>query len=1059
MHISSFTRKGLFTFAAGALLVSGVHASSFFDDHNDGSLAGWTSYGNRQWSESGTNATPLCCKQNEGFLINNNSVNSNGTLTVKMTADQWNGNRGGIVFRWTSASSYYYVSVQPGNNYSNSIRFAKNTTAPDSGVVIAKNFAMNATFTLKIVMQGSKFDFYIDNVLKGTITDNAYPSGKIGYAYSAEWNDYIDFNTIEWTESQAAVPLAPSNVTVNTASDSQLNVSWNDNSSDETGFRIERAVSGGSYTEIATVASNSTSFQNTGLQPNTVYNYRIRAYNDAGNSGYSPVVSSRTSSTGEKFLIIVSSTLYRYGTISSDIKQYQDDILKQGYTSKVIRISKTEDQYADEICPTEKELKNMIKGYYASGLEGFLLVGSARDIPTAYWRYHEKSTDWGYTNDPTDLYYADIHDWVDLDNNGVYETYHSKYENGKWIEDKDKPANPSNPLPLPELMFGRISTDTTITSIDTQAELISRYFKKNHYYRVNGSPLTAEQSRRSLFLVNDCYSGAVRPEINVQNAGSDMNVLAGFQLLFPERIKAELAKGYTHAQIVTHSGSDCHNVYSWADEEKKWIGFTPDDLKSSDPKVSQVNIFGCYGAQFNVPNFGETYLFYNDYTLSVTGSSGGWGTWMDSTYYKELNAGTPVGKAFCNWMLRYRDGGAPKGVLHGDPLITYPQVIKNKPPMFSEPLFSHEATAGSTFSMLISAVDPDNDPVYIELKNLPEGATFDGKRLTWTPSMDLVGTNDTITAIVTDNHNNKTIQSFTIYVSHFVNGLLTATNGWELSGNANFGATLSDEYYNPQGVKSYPLTTSDTWGVISQTVTVKSNTQYRFSFYSLNKLTKNPQSAKVRIEELNLDIPLPGWSENDFSYSSTSINTGAHTNLTISIQCGNASNLTSGNIYVTMFRLVSLPAGLHNESFEMGTSTPQSWTEDKWNLQNSIMSWENTGRSGKCVSITNTGENDARWIQQIDRLTPGTVYRFSGWVKGESISNNGSTGANICLMGGFESSSEFFSGTGTFDWTKVEFTFTAPSSGSVTVGTRLGFYGSTVTGKAWFDDLEIVPVQ
>lgn len=1022
-------------------------------------------YGNRQWSENGTNLTPLCCTLSEGFLINNNSVNSDGTLTVRMTADQWNGSKGGIVLGWTSASSYYYVSVQPGNQYSNFIRFAKNSTEQDAGTVVAQSFAMNTTFTLKIVIKGSRFDFYIDDVLRGSITDDSYMSGKIGYAYSKDWNIYVDFDSIQWTESQNTIPQAPSDVDIIAVSASQLNVSWNDNSSNETGFSIERAVSGGNYSEIATVAPNSTTFQDPALQANTLYNYRIRAFNSAGYSEYSPVMSGRTLETGEKFLIIVSSTLYRYGTIASDISQYKDDILQQGYTSRIIKVSKTQDQYADAICPTEKELKNIIKSYYAAGLEGFLIVGSSRDIPTAYWTYHEKCTDGGYTNDPSDLYYADMQDWVDLDSNGVYETYHSKYVNNRWEADEQRPANPANPLPLPELMFGRISTDTTITSIDTQAQLISAYFRKNHAYRVNGSNLTDEQLRRSLFLVNDCYSGSVRPTpnlINVQNATPDMNVLGGYQLLFPERIKAELSKGYTYAQIVTHSGNDGHVVSSWTDEEKKWIGFYLNDLKSCTPKIHQVNLFACYAAQFNVPNFGETYLFYNDYTLDVTGSTGGWGTWMDSTYYGELNAGIPVGKAFCNWLLRYRDGGAPKGALHGDPLITYPRTLTNRPPMFSEPLFSHEATADHQFTMDITAIDPENDPVTIQLQDLPSGAVFDGSRLVWTPSADLVGTNDTITAVVTDDHNNKTTQSFTVYVSHFINGLVTGTDGWALTGNAFLGYNSIGNYNNPQGVSTHPLTTSGSWGTLSQTVTVKPNTKYRFSFYSLNKLTANVQGANVRIEELNLEIQVPASSGNDFLYQSQPINTGANTSLTVTLNSGSTSSLTSGDVYFTMLRMVdkgSIITGIQNGSFENGTTAPTSWTEDKWVSENSVMSWADVGRSGKCVSIRNTAENDARWIQQIKGLTAGTVYRFSGWIKGDSISNNGSAGANICLMGGFESSASFFNGTGTFDWTRVEFTFTAPQSGCVTVGARLGFYGSTVTGKAWFDDLEIIPVQ
>ncbi len=193
------------------------------------------------------------------------------------------------------------------------------------------------------------------------------------------------------------------------------------------------------------------------------------------------------------------------------------------------------------------------------------------------------------------------------------------------------------------------------------------------------------------------------------------------------------------------------------------------------------------------------------------------------------------------------------------------------------------------------------------------------------------------------------------------------------------------------------------------------------------------------------------WTRVEFTF--TAPQSG---NVTVGARLGFYGSTVTGEAW---FDDLDIRPYLQNAAFEDGTETPVSWTEDKWNSENSVMSLENAGRSGKCVSIENTAENDARWIQQIEGLTPGTVYKFSGWIKGNSISDNGASGANICLMGGWESSSDFFKGTGTFDWTRVEFTFTAPQSGNVTVGARLGFYGSTVTGEAWFDDLDIVPVQ
>jgi subtilisin family serine protease len=90
-------------------------------------------------------------------------------------------------------------------------------------------------------------------------------------------------------------PAAPSNLTAAGASTSSINLTWTDNASNEDGFIIERATSAnGTFSQIASVGANSTSYANTGLSAGSQFWYRVAAYNAYGNSSYSNTATAST---------------------------------------------------------------------------------------------------------------------------------------------------------------------------------------------------------------------------------------------------------------------------------------------------------------------------------------------------------------------------------------------------------------------------------------------------------------------------------------------------------------------------------------------------------------------------------------------------------------------------------------------------------------------------------------------------------------------------------------------------------------------------------------------
>jgi hypothetical protein len=74
-------------------------------------------------------------------------------------------------------------------------------------------------------------------------------------------------------------PAAPNGLTASAVSASSIQLNWQDQSSNEAGFVVEKSTDSVSYATAATVAAGTQSYLATGLLPSSTYYFRVHAYN------------------------------------------------------------------------------------------------------------------------------------------------------------------------------------------------------------------------------------------------------------------------------------------------------------------------------------------------------------------------------------------------------------------------------------------------------------------------------------------------------------------------------------------------------------------------------------------------------------------------------------------------------------------------------------------------------------------------------------------------------------------------------------------------------------
>ncbi len=166
------------------------------------------------------------------------------------------------------------------------------------------------------------------------------------------------------------VPVAPTNLDAISVLENQIFLNWKDNSSNEDGFKLERAedISGemGEFVEITSLDSNKIKYYDKNLTIGKKYYYRVKTFNEAGFSKYSNIVDIILKESWS-FSVIADPRIYQgiYSNALREIKDINVNPEPKFNKSDFLLITGDSDPNRDRYEDYKNIFSNnLLKGYY-----------------------------------------------------------------------------------------------------------------------------------------------------------------------------------------------------------------------------------------------------------------------------------------------------------------------------------------------------------------------------------------------------------------------------------------------------------------------------------------------------------------------------------------------------------------------------------------------------------------------------------------------------------------------------------------------------------------------
>jgi len=335
--------------------------------------------------------------------------------------------------------------------------------------------------------------------------------------------------------------------------------------------------------------------------------------------------------------IYVNSTLSY--SISTEIDQYEQDVINQGYTVQIVNWSDT------NVTVLRNDLINASN--QPEGLEGAVIIG---DLPAAYLQYYDSAwSKWRVY--PCDLYLTDLDgQWVD---NDVADGLFDAHNNGTGDV-------------YPEIWLGRICPE----SLNNLNHLTAyqNYFSRNHAYRTG--QLTRPHSQ--LVYIDDDWSAWTSEWLGDMTAYTNITCFSTNSYTNATDYKSRLSEIYEFVHVFVHSWPYEHMFGPGGYGTEGKVNYT--DILSINTKALFFNLYACSAANFSCTNNMATQYLFSNNTLVVVGSTKEGGMTMNSYFYTPLNQGKIFGEAMRLWYWNPLHGPSDPisigMILLGDPLLT-----------------------------------------------------------------------------------------------------------------------------------------------------------------------------------------------------------------------------------------------------------------------------------------------------------------------------------------------------------------------------------------------------